>query len=106
MSANKQKAIRKALRYVKRGNLDEAIKAYFGALSVDDRDYRVILRLGDLYWQKRDAAKALEFYREAAAKLSREGFFEHAISVYRQILQIEGPSPESVLSPAGFIGRF
>jgi hypothetical protein len=59
----------------------------------DPSDMRVKLKIGELYFKKRDLPKGITIFREVAEHYTQEGFLLKAIAIYKNILKI---SPGSV----------
>jgi pilus assembly protein FimV len=89
MAKDKEKHINKAQNFLRRGNIDKAIKEYLAALEKDKKDVRLLMKLGEVYNKKGDPGKALEHYGMAAKNLTKDGFYSRAVAVYKQILQID-----------------
>ena len=100
MSEEKNRAIKRALKQVKRGNIDTAIQLYSKARSYDPNDPRILLRLASLHNQRKRRKEAADLYKEAAEKLINRGFFERAASVLGQALLIDDTDEKTYLKAA------
>jgi tetratricopeptide (TPR) repeat protein len=86
---DKNRAIKRGQRQIKRGNTSNAISAYLKALKIDNDDPNILLRLAVLFRQQKKFDKAVHYYKMAARNLTVKGYFTKAISIYKQILEIE-----------------
>ena len=86
---NKEKHINKAQNFLRRGNIDKAIKEYLAAFEEDKKDVRLLMKLGDVFVRKKDNKSAVDYYLQAAKFLTKDGFYSRAAAVYRQILQLD-----------------
>jgi tetratricopeptide (TPR) repeat protein len=89
MSPDKDRSVTRALRFLQRGEVDLAIKSYLDALNLNKNDTRILMRLAALFVRNNDLEKALDYYMQAADQYSEHGYFEKAISAYRQALKLD-----------------
>ncbi|MFQ5354644.1 MAG: tetratricopeptide repeat protein, partial [Thermodesulfobacteriota bacterium] len=87
--AQKDKILKKALKFVQKGNFDKAVAEYRSAIDMDSDDASVRLRLGDLYVKTGQLDEAVKEYTSAAKSNARRGFYLKAIAVYKRVLTIE-----------------
>ena len=61
----KVKSFNTSIRYEKEGNIDKAIESLTSIYAVNKDNYLLNIRLGWLYYQKKDYSKSKEYYSEA-----------------------------------------
>jgi tetratricopeptide (TPR) repeat protein len=88
MAVDKNKVIADATKYVQKGQLDKAIRAYEKILGEDSNDVRVLLKLGELHQKKGDQRSAAEAFGRAAEAYANQGFFLKAVAVYKQLMKL------------------
>jgi tetratricopeptide (TPR) repeat protein len=93
MAVDKNKVIADATKYVQKGQLDKAIRAYEKILAEDSNDVRVLLKLGELHQKKGDQRSAADSFGRAAEAYANQGFFLKAVAVYKQLMKL---SPDDV----------
>ncbi|MBI4367246.1 MAG: tetratricopeptide repeat protein [Deltaproteobacteria bacterium] len=87
-ASSKDKILEVAKRYVDEGRVDRAIQEYQKLLATDPRDYRVKLRVAELYVRQKQMAEAVRVYQEVAQAYADEGFYLKAVTVYKNILKL------------------
>jgi pilus assembly protein FimV len=100
MAKDKDKITASAQKFVQRGQIDKAIKEFQKALTLDKKDVKVHLRLGDLFSKKKDKENAIKYYCEAAKYYTKDGFYSKAVAVYKQALQLEETRTEVIFNLA------
>lgn len=66
---------------------------YLKMAEEDPSDMRVKLKVGELYFKKKEIEKGIETFKEVAEKYTEDGFNLKAIAIYKNILKV---SPGSV----------
>jgi len=89
MSKETEKLLFSAQKLVQKGQIDKAIKEYLKILEIDKKDVKTHLRLGDLYAKSKNKESAVKHYLEAAKYYTKDGFYSKAVSVYKQILNLD-----------------
>jgi len=69
------------------------LKEFLALSAQDPQDMRLKLKIGELYFKKKDLANGIAVFREVAEHYTREGFLLKAIAVYKNVLKF---SPGSV----------
>ncbi|MFO0573386.1 MAG: tetratricopeptide repeat protein [Polyangia bacterium] len=100
-NSNKEKLIASAQKLVEKGQFDKAIREYLKAVSEDDSDALIWVRIGDLYVKLGQKSEAAENYKKVAQLYAQQGEQEKAAAVYKQILQIDPHSIETVMTLGG-----
>lgn len=85
---DKNKIIEAAAKYVAKGAYDKAIKEYQKVLEVDPHDVRILQKLGELYQKRNEPALAAECLVKVAENYASDGFFQKAVSLYKQVLKL------------------
>ncbi|MBI2346485.1 MAG: tetratricopeptide repeat protein [Deltaproteobacteria bacterium] len=85
---NKEQLLQQAKRSLDEGRIDRAIQEYQRIVAADPRDYRVRLRIAELYVRLKQIPKAVHVYQDVAAAYADEGFYLKAVTVYKNILRL------------------
>ncbi|MFO1520257.1 MAG: tetratricopeptide repeat protein [bacterium] len=72
------------------GELKEAI----AQCEANPQDLRLKIRLGELYFKKRDVPNGVATFREVAESYIHEGFFLKAVAIYKNIIRMAPGSVE------------
>ena len=88
MALNKQKALDAAQKFLQKGQIDKAIAEYRRICEADTDDLRSLQKLGDLYARQGHRQEAIATYMKLAEMLTARGFANRAVSIYKQILQL------------------
>lgn len=102
---SKNRIVKKALRHLKRGEIDKAINAYVKALEVDGNDTKILVRLAVLYRKQDKVQEAIQYYMQAAGQFNNEGYFDKALSIYNQIIQLDDSIKDAFLKSAEIYTR-
>ena len=89
MTLDKAKVIDTARKLADKGKLDKAVKEYRRIVQEDPKDVRVWLAIGDLCAKKGAKKDATDAYLAVARVYEEQGFFLKAVSVYKQVLELE-----------------
>lgn len=87
-STGKELLFEQAKRYLDEGRVDRAIQEYQKIVTMDPRDYRVQLRIAELYVRLKQVAQAVRMYQVVASAYADEGFYLKAVTVYKNILRL------------------
>ncbi len=90
--SQKDKILKKALKFVQKGAYDKAVAEYRSLIDMDSDDVSLRLRLGDLFVKTGRLEEAVKEYTSAAKYNARRGFYLKAIAVYKRALTIESGS--------------
>ena len=88
MALDKQKALDAAQKFLQKGQIDKAIVEYRKICEADTEDLRSLQKLGDLYARQGHRQEAIATYMKLAELLTARGFANRAVSIYKQILQL------------------
>ncbi len=91
---NKNKAITNAQKYIKKGQLEKAVRAYQKIVEEDPLDVRVWLKIGDLQSKQNKKQEAVDTYIKVAEFYSEQGFYLKAVAVFKQILTLDADQVE------------
>ncbi len=98
--ADKTAVFREAQRFLSKGQVDKAIKAW--QQYVDQHpDGNIFNTIGDLYLKSGNRSQAVEYFHRAAEYFKDEGFITKALALYKKILNIDKLDPQALF----FIGR-
>jgi tetratricopeptide (TPR) repeat protein len=81
---DRSRLLEQAQRAARRGRRKRAISFYREILAVDPRDSHVHRKVAPLLARTKQREDAWESYRNAASALTRQGFVDQAIGVYRE----------------------
>jgi pilus assembly protein FimV len=88
LAFNKDKALVAAKRYIQKGQIDKAILEYKRIVENDPQDSKNLQRLAELYVRQGSRQEATSVFLVLGDLLIRQGFSNRAISIYKQILQL------------------
>ncbi len=88
MALDKQKALDSAQKFLQKGQIDKAILEYRKVCEADPDDLRSLQKLGDLYSRQGSRQEAIATYMKLADLLVAKGFANRAVSIYKQVLQL------------------
>ncbi len=88
MAFDKNKALESAAKLVQRGNFDKAIREYTAILKHAPGDLRIQQKLGELHQKQGEVELAARAFRQVAEGYSSDGFFNKAVAVYKQVLNL------------------
>lgn len=89
MATNKEKITASALKHLKAGSLDKAVKEFEKLLELEPNDERTLQKIGELYSRLGRAQEAKNAYSRVSEIYVRQGFYLKAIAVVKQMLQFE-----------------
>lgn len=85
---SKEKLLEQAKRCLEEGRVDRAIQEYQKIVAADPRDFRVKLRIAELYIRLKQVGDAVKVYQEVANAYADEGFYLKSVTVYKNILRL------------------
>jgi tetratricopeptide (TPR) repeat protein len=88
-SADKAKILDQAQKFLLKGNVDKAVKAFQELLEIDPRDRRIRLRFADLLAKVGKRKEAVAHYEQVAATYVKDDFVPQAIAVYKTITRLD-----------------
>jgi tetratricopeptide (TPR) repeat protein len=100
MSTDKEKALRKAEKYVLRGNIAAAIDQIRRVVDEDPDDLTSTNTLGDLYVRAGEIRAAIPHFMRIAQKYRNSGFIPKAIGVLKKIARLDGTNVEAAMELA------
>lgn len=78
-----------ASEFFQKGKFDKALETYRKLIAVDRRDDRSMIRIAECYRKLKKTKECIAAYKQVAAFYSGAGFLLKAVSIYKQILDIE-----------------
>ncbi len=90
MAANIEQIKSKARKFEQKNKWDKALKEYQKILEIsgNERDYRTLMRMGDIYLKKNEPNNAIDKYKEAIAIYEEEELYTNAIALCKKILRV------------------
>mgnify|MGYP000847457535 CR=1 FL=1 len=89
MAESKQKVLKNAAKYVKKGQYEKAIEEYRKLNQEDYGEASLNNAIGDLLLQIKDTKEALVEYEKAARYYEDKGFIPRAMAIYKKILRYD-----------------
>ncbi len=89
MAVDKTKLVQQAQKFIVGQKWDKAIECYEQIAKIEPRDTRVRQKIAELHARRGDIPNALKSYAQVADQYTREGFYQKALAVYKQMLQIK-----------------
>lgn len=93
--SNKDKYLDAANKYLQKQQHEKAVKEFEKAFNEDSKNASLALKIGQLYEKIKKPPEAIKYLKIAASLYSKSGFYNRAIPVYTQILNID-PSQTDV----------
>src|SRR5512136_477759 len=87
--ADRAKILEQLQKFLQKGNVDKATKAFGELLEIDPRDHRVRLRLADLLAKTGKKKEAVDHYEKVAATYIKDDFVPKAIAVFKTITRLD-----------------
>lgn len=88
MAFNKEKALSAAKKHIQKGHIDRAILEYKKVVEHDPYDIKHLQKLAELYVMQGSRQEAISVFLTLGDLLIKQGFSNRAISIYKQILQL------------------
>ena len=88
MSIDKEKILGIAQRYILKGQSKKAIKELHKLVESSPQDFRLRLKLGDLYLKDGESESAIKEYLKVAELYEGEDLNLKAVSIYKKVLSI------------------
>lgn len=88
MTFNKEKAIASAKKFLEKGQIDKAILEYQKIVEAEPDDLKSVQKLAELYVKQGSRQEAINVFLRLGEEFLRQGFSSRAISIYKQILQL------------------
>jgi len=93
MLKEKNILINLAQKALQKGDIDQAIYEYQGALKYEPEDLQIHNVLGDLFTRKNRIQEAIKEYMLVAEKLREKGFFLKAVALYKKVSRLDPKLP-------------
>ena len=88
VSSKKDKLIEEAQKFIQRGQLDKAVKAYVEVLALEPSAINLRQKLAELYVKAGQRDTARTEYEAIAKHYASGGFYQKAIAVYKQVQKL------------------
>ena len=89
MAANKRKILEAARKHAQKGAKDKALKEYQKLLTLEPKDARLRLEVGDALRRWGQVPEAVVAYKKVADQYMSEGFDARAVAVFKQIQNLD-----------------
>lgn len=96
MSLDKEKILGIAQRYILKGQSKKAIKELHKLVEASPQDFRLRLKLGDLYLKDNENESAIKEYLKVAELYEDEDLNLKAVSIYKKVLSINPKYTEAL----------
>ncbi|MEW6774984.1 MAG: tetratricopeptide repeat protein [Bdellovibrionota bacterium] len=97
MSFDKAKTIQLALKYTQQNKLDKAILEYQKLAKADPSDVNPRMKIAGFFVKLGQIPSALQAYQDAANIYVKKGFYNKAVAIYKQMLQVDPTFVEGYL---------
>ena len=101
MSTKKDKQIEEAQKFIQRGQLDKAVKAYVQVLSLEPSAINLRQKLAELLVKAEQPDRARTEYEAVGKHYASSGFYLKAIAVYKQVQKLFPGDIATTLTLAG-----
>ncbi|MBL7685423.1 MAG: bacterial transcriptional activator domain-containing protein [Deltaproteobacteria bacterium] len=78
----------------KKDKLEDELKKSLAEVEANPQDLRLKIRLGELYFKRRELQKGIETFRQVAEGYVEEGFFLKAVAIYKNMIRMAPGSIE------------
>ncbi len=95
MAINKNKILKTAAKYTKKGQYLKAVNEYRKLTQDDYGDNSINNTIGDLLHRAKNYAEAIQEYEKAGEYYEKKGFIPRALAIYKKILR-QDPDRENV----------
>lgn len=89
MALDKAKVIKSAEKFVSSGKIAQAIEEYLKVLKENQKDWNLMIQIGDLYLKINKSTEAIQHFQKVADHYSSDGFFLKAIAIYKRINKLD-----------------
>lgn len=97
MASKRQRLEQTALRYLQRGELENALATYRQVYQMARGDRRIQMAIADLHMRLNEPDEAFSQYRRVAYALRKDGQDRAAIPVFQQLLKLRSNDPNLML---------
>ena len=89
MAVDKAKILKSAEKFVAGGKIQQAVDEYSKILKENQRDWPLMIQVGDLYLKINKTAEAIQYFQKVADHYYNDGFYLKAIAIYKRINKLD-----------------
>jgi tetratricopeptide (TPR) repeat protein len=89
MAVDKAKLLKSAEKSIASGKIPQAIDDYLKILKENQRDWNLMIQVGDLYLKINKTAEAIQHFQRVADHYYLDGFYLKAIAIYKRINKLD-----------------
>lgn len=89
MALDKAKTLRAAEKFIAAGKIQQAIDEYSKILKENQRDWNLMIQVGDLYLKINKTPEAIQHFQKVADHYYLDGFYLKAIAIYKRINKLD-----------------
>ena len=89
MAVDKAKILKSAEKFVAGGKIQQAVDEYLKILKENQRDWNLMIQVGDLYLKINKTAEAIQHFQKVADHYYIDGFYLKAIAIYKRINKLD-----------------
>ena len=89
MALDKAKTLKAAEKFVASGKIQQAIDEYSKILKENQRDWNLMIQVGDLFLKINKTTEAIQHFQKVADHYYLDGFYLKAIAIYKRINKLD-----------------
>lgn len=89
MALDKAKTLKAAEKFVASGKIQQAIDEYSKILKENQRDWNLMIQVGDLFLKINKTPEAIQHFQKVADHYYLDGFYLKAIAIYKRINKLD-----------------
>jgi tetratricopeptide (TPR) repeat protein len=89
MALDKAKTLKAAEKFVAAGKIQQAIDEYSKILKENQRDWNLMIQVGDLFLKINKTSEAVQHFQKVADHYYLDGFYLKAIAIYKRINKLD-----------------
>ncbi len=89
MALDKAKTLKAAEKFIAAGKIQQAIDEYSKILKENQRDWNLMIQVGDLFLKINKSAEAIQHFQKVADHYYLDGFYLKAIAIYKRINKLD-----------------
>lgn len=89
MALDKAKTLKAAEKFVAAGKIQQAIDEYSKILKENQRDWNLMIQVGDLFLKINKTPEAVQHFQKVADHYYLDGFYLKAIAIYKRINKLD-----------------
>ena len=89
MALDKAKTLKAAEKFIAAGKIQQAIDEYSKILKENQRDWNLMIQVGDLFLKINKTPEAIQYFQKVADHYYLDGFYLKAIAIYKRINKLD-----------------